>query len=151
MVAGGSVRARWFPGEGVCLARFAAAERVARLGRIGLWGEPEYAIRSSNDLSLGDRNGLYALVEGRVVTVGHGTRMIFLDFGRNFRRDFTVMVAPEVTDLLKAEGRDPDAFAGRRVIVRGTIEESGGPAIRLNDPAEIEWIGDGPEDAGAQH
>jgi hypothetical protein len=29
--------------------------------------------------------------------------------------------------------------------VRGVIEESGGPAIRLNDPAEIELIDTGDE------
>jgi hypothetical protein len=73
--------------------------------------------------------------------------MIFLDFGRDFRRDFTVMVAPAVADLLKAEGRDPDGFAGKSVVVRGMIEEAGGPAIRLNDPAEIELTDDGLDDA----
>jgi hypothetical protein len=76
--------------------------------------------------------------------------MIFLDFGRNFRRDFTVMVPQEVADTMAAAGTVPDALVGRRVRVRGVIEESGGPAIRLNDAAEIEVIdGDG-NDATAQ-
>jgi len=32
---------------------------------------------------------------------------------------------------------------GKRVRVRGILEESGGPAIRLRNPDEIEILGDG--------
>jgi hypothetical protein len=66
--------------------------------------------------------------------------MIFLDFGRNIRRDFTVLVTPPVAEGLAAAGLPAESLANRRVRVRGVIEESGGPAIRLNDPAEIELI-----------
>ena len=51
-----------------------------------------HPVKSADDPSLLMRNGLYDLVEGRVVSVGYGSRMVFLDFGRNFRTDFTVMV-----------------------------------------------------------
>jgi hypothetical protein len=133
-------RARWESGDDACFVRFLAAEEVARRAKSGIWADPEYKIRSGFDPSLRERNGLYDLVEGRVASVGHGTRMIFLDFGHDFRRDFTIMVPPGVADALALAGRPADLFAGRRVRVRGIIEESGGPAIRLNDPAEIELL-----------
>jgi hypothetical protein len=136
----GAVRARWLPGENDCFPAFLAAEGRARAVKSGLWADPEYAIREADDPSLKARNGLYDLVEGRVVSVGHGSRMIFLDFGHDYRRDFTVMVAPPVAEAIVASGRDPDEFGGKRVLVRGIIEESNGPAIRLNDPAEIEVL-----------
>jgi hypothetical protein len=66
--------------------------------------------------------------------------MIFLDFGRNVRSDFTAMLPPAVAEQLAVAGVAVDALAGRRVRVRGVIEESGGPAIRLNDIAELELI-----------
>jgi hypothetical protein len=79
--------------------------------------------------------------------------MTFLDFGLVYRRDFTVMLTPAIAekfasmDVEDGTGKSGgvDAFANRRVRVRGVIEASGGPAIRLNDPAEIELIdtGDG--------
>jgi endonuclease YncB( thermonuclease family) len=151
MVAAGLARVRWLPGESACFGAFLAEERVARAARRGLWARPEYAIRRADDPSLGKRNGLYDLIEGRIVSVGHGTRMIFLDFGRNFRQDFTVMVPPPVAEGLAAAGRSADGFADRRVLVRGIIEEAGGPAIRLNDPAEIEFVDDDDQDdAGPQ-
>jgi hypothetical protein len=79
--------------------------------------------------------------------------MTFLDFGAVYRRDFTVMLTPAIAEKLASKdtvsgtGKSVavDALANRRVRVRGVIEASGGPAIRLNDPAEIELIdtGDG--------
>jgi hypothetical protein len=66
--------------------------------------------------------------------------MIFLDFGRNFRQDFTVMLTPPVAEGLAAAGLPADGLAGKRLLVRGVIEDSGGPAIRLNDPAELEVL-----------
>jgi hypothetical protein len=59
------------------------------------------------------------------------------------------MVSPSVVARLIAAGLSPDDFANRRVRVRGVIEESGGPAIRLNDPAEIELLDDDQNDVGA--
>jgi hypothetical protein len=154
LLAAGLARARWYPGEDDCFAAFLAAERSARRAGKGLWGLPAYAIQRADDPSLLDRGGLYAyaVVEGRVVSVGHGAYMIFLDFGHSYRRDFTVMLPLAIAEGLAAEGFDVDGVAGRVVQVRGMIEESGGPAIRLNDPAEIELIdsGDGNGDGAAR-
>ena len=33
-------------------------------------------------------------------------------------------------------------LSGRRVLVRGVVEEGGGPAMRLSDPSEIEILDD---------
>ena len=146
LVRAGLARVRLFPGENACVADLLAAERAARAAGIGLWSNPEFAIRRADDPSLPARSGLYALVEGRVTSVGHGRVMIFLDFGRDYRRDFTIMVPASLAGRLAMPADD---FKGRRIRVRGVIEESGGPAIRLADPAEIEVL-DGDRGAGGQ-
>lgn len=140
LIEAGLARARWLPGEASCFLQFRAAEGMAEEARLGVWGSPDYATRAADDASLRSRIGLYELVEGRVLSVGHGSRMIFLDFGHDYRRDFTVMVAPKVAEGLASAGVPADALVNRSVRVRGVIEESGGPAIRLNDPAEIEVL-----------
>jgi hypothetical protein len=140
LAAAGHIRVRWQAGEDPCFQTLLAIERGAREAAIGLWASPDYAILSADDPSLPSRNGLYELVEGRVLSVGHGSRMVFLDFGRNVRQDFTARVPPALADQLAAAGVDVDSLEGRRVRVRGLIEESGGPAIRLNDPAELELL-----------
>ena len=140
LAAGGLVRARWLPGESSCFQSLVAIERGAREAATGLWADPQYGVLNADDPSLRSRNGLYELVEGRILSVGRGTRMVFLDFGRNVRSDFTVMVTPQLAERMAGEGVVVDALVGRRVRVRGVVEESGGPAIRLNDPAELELI-----------
>lgn len=138
LIDAGYARARWLPGEVACFLAFRRAEAGAEKARRGIWNSPDYAIRPAEDASLLSSIGLYELVEGRVVSVGHGTRMIFLDFGQDYRRDFTVMITPKVAEGLVAASFPPDALVGRRVRVRGVIEEGGGPAIRLNNAAELE-------------
>ncbi len=135
LVAAGLARVRLFPGEKPCLASLFAAEAGARAARRGLWALPAFAVRQANDPSLLARTGLYELVEGRVASVGHGKYMVFLDFGRDYQRDFTIMVPTAMVDQLPVP---VDAFKGRQIRVRGVIEESGGPAIRLGAPEDIE-------------
>jgi micrococcal nuclease len=137
LVAAGFARVRLFPGESACVANLLAAESEARAARRGLWALPIYAVRRAGDPSLLARTGLYDLVEGRIASIGHGKLMVFLDFGRNYRRDFTIMVPLAMVDALPLPA---DALKGRRVRVRGVIEESGGPAIRLGGPHEIELL-----------
>ena len=140
LVAAGFARVRGPSGDRSCVAALLAEERTARAGGLGLWANEDHAVRRADDPSLLERNGLYELVEGRVVSVGHGSYMIFIDFGRDYRRDFTIMVSPPVAKRLAEAGIVIDALKHRRLRVRGTIEESGGPAIRLTDPADIEFV-----------
>ena len=137
LVRAGLARVRLFPGEKPCLANLLAAEAGARAGRRGMWALAEFAVRRAGDPSLLAQTGLYQLVEGRVASVGHGKYMVFLDFGRDYRRDFTVMVPNAMVEALPLAA---DAFRGRRIRVRGVIEESGGPAIRLATPDDIELL-----------
>jgi endonuclease YncB( thermonuclease family) len=137
LVTAGFARVRLFPGEKPCLVNMLAAEAAARAARRGLWALSAFAVRKANDPSLLARSGLYELVEGRVASVGHGKYMVFLDFGRDYRRDFTIMVPNAMAGQLPLPA---DAFKGRHVRVRGVIEASGGPAIRLDGPGAIELL-----------
>jgi endonuclease YncB( thermonuclease family) len=144
-VAAGLARVHRLPGDPPCVLALLDTERPARIAGRGLWSDPEHRIRSANDPSLVDETGLYRLVAGRVASIGRGDVIVFVNFGRDFSRDFTVMLTPVVATGLAAAGIDVDALAGRRVLVRGMIEAGGGPAIRLADPTDIELLGDGDE------
>ncbi|WP_421725433.1 thermonuclease family protein [Bauldia sp.] len=140
LVAAGLARVRTFLVEDPCFPALLAAESRARSAGKGLWSDPKTAVRAADDSSLSGRNGLYEIIEGRVLSVGHGSSMIFLDFGRDYRRDFTVMVPKKLVDRFAEYGLILDDLVGERVRVRGVVEESGGPAIRVNHPAVIEVL-----------
>jgi endonuclease YncB( thermonuclease family) len=142
MVAGGFARVHPLDGDLSCLGGLLAREGEARGAHRGIWRGTEFAVIRADDPSLIERKGLYVLVVGRVVSVGRGNRVDFLNFGRYWRRDFTVLVGAPVSARLTEKGLPVEELAGRRVLVRGVIGEGGGPAIRLNDPGEIEILDD---------
>ncbi len=127
-----------------CAADLLAAETEARATQRGQWRGHGPALQATDVTSLSQRNGLYALVQGRVVSVGYGSRMVFIDFGHSYRSDFTIMVAEGPRARLREAGFPMDSLNGRDVRVRGVIEESGGPAIRLANPLALELL-DGTE------
>ncbi len=110
-------------------------ERLARLSEPGLWARtaarPVAAGRARTVL---DR---FALVEGRVLTVARGFRSNFVNFGDDWREDFTIYLK---------RGRisrafPPESLEGQRVRVRGWVFYSNGPAIDLADPLYLEVLG----------
>lgn len=140
VVADGRARVRFVPGEAYCGDNLLAAEEAARKAHLGLWSGHEYAISAADESSLLEQIGLYALVEGRVVSVSAGSRIVFLDFGHNWRRDFTVMVAASDADRFAAAGKKLESLANRFIRVRGVIEVNNGPAIRVDNPDAIELV-----------
>jgi endonuclease YncB( thermonuclease family) len=140
LVAAGLARVRPGFGESGCARLLLAIEAGARRRNRGIWASPAFAVKTADDPSLLARSGLYEVVEGRVVSVARGLRLAFIDFGRDFRRDFTVMVPNAIVADWAAAGMPLEGLRGRRVRVRGLVEESGGPAIRLADSIELELV-----------
>jgi len=143
LVGQGLARVRPLVGEEACVPALLTAEDAARTGALGIWADGQYRPRDANDPSLSQQNGIYEVVEGRVLSVGHGSYMVFLDFGPNYRRDFTVMVPSSVAESFAEAGLPVDGLKGRLIRVRGVIEESGGPAIRVYHRTAIELLDDG--------
>jgi endonuclease YncB( thermonuclease family) len=125
-----------------CMRPLLVLERAARTADSGLWKGRAFAVRRANDPSLATQKGLYVLVEGRVATVGRGTRMVFLNFGRDWRRDFTAMVATDVAARVAGEGKPVSGLAGKRVLVRGLIEDQDGALIRVTGAGGLEVLDD---------
>jgi endonuclease YncB( thermonuclease family) len=140
LLAEGLARVHPFADETICLGPLFEAERAARKMQRGVWAGHEYAIWQADDASLTGQNGLYGLVEGRVVSVGAGSRLVFIDFGRKWGRDFTVMLTASLAAEIAKTATPIASLVGRRVRVRGMIEERSGPAIRVDTRAEIEVL-----------
>jgi hypothetical protein len=119
-----------------CRSFLRAAEQEARARRLGLWGASYSVARTAADPTdiLADQ-GRFAVVQGKVTSVRESGGIIYINFGRRGRDQFTAM-------LLKRNenGFSPKTLAGRTVEVRGFIEERGGPAVELTRPEQIEII-----------
>jgi micrococcal nuclease len=91
--------------------------------------------------------GSFQIVRGRVVRVAPTERYIYLNFGADWRSDFTVRVARSSERSFGEAGIELEELAGREVEVRGYVLEAGGPLIELSHPEQIR-IWPGPDPAG---
>jgi endonuclease YncB( thermonuclease family) len=130
-------------GEPACAADLLAAERPARAQKLGLWADPRYFPKAADDPAgvLVER-GRFMLVEGKVASVRESGGTIYLNFGQRWSEDFTVTVLKRNERQFTAAGLALRSLAGRRVLVRGFIEERGGPWIDAMGPGQIELLAD---------
>ncbi|TBW40401.1 thermonuclease family protein [Siculibacillus lacustris] len=123
-----------------CAAALLGPEGEAIAARRGAWGAAFFAVRAADDTDLAAIVGSYAVVEGRVVSIGHSGGRTFLNFGPDFRRDFAVVLNDKDLERLKVRGFDAASARGRRVRVRGVVDGRGAPRITVEVPEEIELV-----------
>ncbi len=114
-------------------------EAAARAARRGIWADPANRPLSAHQPEiLATRLGDTVIVHGRVISVGERHHNTYLDFSRRWYGGFTAIVPNELWQELTADGIDADFLTGRRIRVRGVLEDLRGPAIELAIAAFIE-------------
>ena len=141
LVANGMLRVGPEAGEPACSEPLIAHERAARAAQAGLWAEPRFSVESANHLAaLNAAIGRFAVVEGTVIRIGETASRTYIDFGRRYREDFTIVIPREARARFRAAGIELKDLRGKRIRGRGVLFSSGGPAIEVRKPASIEII-----------
>jgi endonuclease YncB( thermonuclease family) len=139
LISAGFARVGDNAGSRICAAALLRRESAARQAKLGLWANPYYdALRADRPADVLARRGRFAIVEGKVVSVRQSGAIIYMDFGRRWSTDFTVTILKRNARKFAAAGLDLRALTGRRVRVRGFIEERSGPWIEAVYPQQIE-------------
>jgi len=120
-----------------CAKALLAAEVEARERRSGLW---RGGFRVQDPDSIRNRVGSFQIVEGAVVTATVTRGHAFINFGADYRTDFTVTIEPEDMRTFRQVKFDVAALTGKRIRVRGWVEFYNGPEITLTTPAAIEVL-----------
>ncbi len=142
MLAHGHARAAVLPGTTACVAELIAHEHLARDPARGLWRHRHYRILKPNPAGwiLSKRRHNFALISGKVADVAVVKSKIYLNFGRNWRKDFTAALPKRSLLGTATSLADIIALKGRRVSVRGWIERNNGPYMKLAHPGLIESL-----------
>ncbi|HEY7997186.1 MAG TPA: thermonuclease family protein, partial [Pseudolabrys sp.] len=128
-------------GDQACADGLLSTERAARAAGRGLWADPNFAPLSAENLSrLQTVRGQFALVEGKVLSVRESGATIYVNFGQRWTRDFTVTILRRLGKAFTAAGVEPKKLEGRRIRVRGWVEQRGGPIITAETPEQIEVL-----------
>ncbi|MGN6515460.1 MAG: thermonuclease family protein, partial [Rhizomicrobium sp.] len=78
-------------------------------------------------------------VEGRVESAAVKSRG-YLNFGDDWKNDFTATIAPDDMKAFRAAGIDLETYPGKIVRVRGVVEWHNGPEIEIASPSDIEVV-----------
>jgi len=139
MVRLGLARVYSFKDNRTMVGELLEVEAEARTANRGIWALAYFAIRQVEDT--GDYLDRFEVVEGRVLAAEQVGGRIYLNFGADWRTDFTVSVAPGDTGLFEKAGIDLLSLAGQRIRVRGWSRNFNGPVIDLTHPEQLESLG----------
>ena len=119
-----------------------AAESKARESKRGIWGHPYYDVRSPEPNMLAQDVDSFQLVEGVITSAADVRGTIYLNFGADYKTDFTIVIAKKNRRKIERAGLDPMSLEGAKVRIRGWIELQNGPMIWLDDPNRLEVLED---------
>ncbi|MGA7999224.1 MAG: thermonuclease family protein, partial [Bradyrhizobium sp.] len=124
-----------------CASVLTAAEAAGREAKLGVWADAS-AIKnaeSAGDILAGI--GRFVVVEGKVLSVRQAGATTYLNFGRNWTRDFAVTISKRALPAFEAGGVVLKSLENKRIRVRGWVETRGGPRIEALHAGQIEVLG----------
>jgi micrococcal nuclease len=122
-------------------------EAAARAETRGAWGLGAFAVRGADPDPLAAYLDSVQIVQGRVISTGQSRQgRVFLNFGADWRTDFTIAVERRHVRLFEEAGIDLTGLEGAVVRARGWLHAENGPMIALDHPEALEIV-DAPEAA----
>ncbi|MEQ8286482.1 hypothetical protein [Thalassospira sp.] len=142
------------PESGQDISSLLRAENDAIENGLGIWAErtakgayfvsandtPQDKNRSSSPPSVNNAIGRFVVVEGTLQSIEHQEWRSYLNFGSDWRRDFTIALDNSTRQVFAGAEISQDHFVewiGRKIKVRGVVENRGGPYIALRN---ADWL-----------
>ncbi len=116
---------------------FLSLQQKARRERKGLWGSYE-VIESRNAYQYINQ---IRTVRGVVLSTYMSKKALYLNFGKDYRKDFTIVIFKDCYSQFSKIGIDPLTFyKGKTVEVTGRIRSYNGPEIIASSPFDIRIV-----------
>lgn len=112
-------------------------EQYAITNHHGLWLDARYTPLQASTLNTAPVYGRWAIVDGTVKKTAAVKNRIYLNFGDNWRTDFTISISSHVRRDLAKRNINPLDLGGKHVRVHGWLEDYNGASITLTDAA---WL-----------
>ena len=141
LLQAGLARSYSYADNHICMNNMLALEADARREQRGLW---RYRIfqpqKASQHKQLMRKHYRFTLVEGEVRKVASVKKWVFLNFGDNWRDDFTIAIERKYKRKIEKSGLNFDSLRGKKIRVRGWVERWNGPLIKVTHKEQIELL-----------
>jgi endonuclease YncB( thermonuclease family) len=134
----GLARVYSFPDNRAEVTAMLALEDEARRARRGIWRLDYFRVRDVE--AAGRFIGRFELVEGKVLSTSIAKGRTYLNFGDDWRQDFTATISPRDRASFRSGRVDPLTWEGRVIRVRGWIRSLNGPMIEVTHPEQVEVL-----------
>lgn len=115
------------------------AEQYARDNKNGLWAEPNSILAADKPDAIKKDNKL-ALVTGKIVETVHKDKNVYVNFGDDWKKDFTIVIPKETWEEFPADMKAFLETPSVNILVRGFMGSYNGPTITVKHPAQIEIL-----------
>ena len=133
----GAAVARPYPTNLKYHKELARKMELARDEKRGLWANVDKWMVTAKDA--GRHMGLSKTVVGRILHSENKSFGVFLNFGDDFSKDFTVFISNKNLTYFADSGiyNPASKYLGKVVEITGTIKEKNGPSIAVKHPGQI--------------
>jgi len=138
LLRGGHVRVFTTPETARAAEALYAAESEARRGLRGLWAHADF--RAVPAERVARPPGRYTIVVGRVREAAKVGGTLYLNFGQDWRSDFTLRLRWPARRRFPPAQREAEWWTGRELEMRGMLESYNGPMITASHPAQIRLL-----------
>ncbi len=139
LVAEGRALAFASPDLQPCQTELLEREADARQQMRGIWATDLTLTRSADAReALAGDEGTFRIVEGRVRRVSESRGRIYLNFGRNWRQDFTALIPADIARSWPKPAPDFQSLRGKTVRVRGWVRNRNGPMIVIESHSMLD-------------
>ena len=133
-----------FPDNRAHLHELLKTEAAARQAGKGTWGHETWQVLEAGTLMPDTRIGQFRLVEGMPLKAARVNDRIYLNYGSDWRTDFTVEIPEQFLDLFEQSGINPlTSYPNKTLRVRGRLKPVNGVLITITHPEQIEVLTDG--------
>lgn len=110
-------------------------EYHARLQNSGIWALDFYKIKTQEDA--GKYANSFQVISGRILEVAEVRSNTYLNFGEDYRSDFTIVIPNRVKRMFEEKDINLTNLKDKNIFVRGWLKYYNGPSIDLSHPEQL--------------
>ena len=135
MLKNGMARVYSFADNRAIVHEMLSEENEASEKSLGIWGLKFYEIKPQENS--GRFTNSFQLISGTVADVATVRSNTYLNFGEDYKTDFTIVVSGRVKKMFEKMDINLANLKGKNIIVRGWLKYYNGPSINLTHPEQL--------------
>lgn len=135
MLKSGMARVYSFADNRSIVSEMLEQEYHARLQNSGIWKLDFYKIKPQTES--GNYTNSFQVISGRILDVAEVRSNTYLNFGDDYRNDFTIVVPNRVKKMFEKEDINLTNLKDKNIFVRGWLKYYNGPSIDLSHPEQL--------------